>query len=138
MTYDTNHSRYHLEAKKIFLSIFNRVPSAVVVDRFIEISSIIENDYSIDEINFYHRIVERIDDLEAAEYICRLTRKHNLIVKKMLLMVYLAETRPENQYLFINNKNKVLIGPIALLVSGLYTIAKAVKGYWLIKRFEDA
>ena len=54
MVHDTDHSRYHLEAQKIFLSIFNRAPSAVVVDRFIEISRRIEIDYSMDEINYWY------------------------------------------------------------------------------------
>ena len=82
----------------------------------------------------YYRALLACADLEALELAARYTRKLPLLTRKFRLMAYLAETLPENQDFFINERSSFLAAFGAAWPGGLRTVCKMLKALWLLRR----
>jgi len=89
------------------------------------------------ELDAYHRAIDRIDDLEALEMICRLRRTHPLLTKRFRIMVHLAETLPENQALFVSSEGGRLRALSAFATGAIHSTAKLIKGWLLLRKLHD-
>lgn len=120
------------EADKIYYAIFRREIPEPLIDRFKGASAEIEARYSAHEVEKYHRIIRKVNDLEALEYAGRFRKKLPLLSDKFKAMVFLAESLPENYRLFINEEDNRLKGYLWLPVIGIVSLCKMVKGLFLL------
>lgn len=123
-----------IEAEKIYRSIFYQRAPDIVRQRFIEASDRLNQKVSSHELERYYRVIQIIDDLEALELACRYTKKLPLLSLKFHLMIFLAETLPENQRFFINERTSFVKGLFFLVIGFLKTIYKVCKGFYLLVR----
>jgi len=126
------------EAEKIFRATFKSQISLPLKERFNKASELFTITYSKEDIDAYNRALEKISDLEALELAARYRNKLPVLVLKFKLMVYLAETLPENLKFFINRKDRRLIGYILIAYSGLRSMVKFIKGMFLLKTLKNA
>lgn len=122
------------EAQRIYHTLFRRAVPPVVAERFAQASARLEANVPPAEVAAYRRAIESGADLEALELAARYTRKLPLLTRKLGLMAYLAETRPENQALFVNQLSSFIAGFVRLGVAVLHTVWKMVKGLWLLRQ----
>ncbi len=122
------------EAQRIYHTLFRREVPPVVAERFAQASARLEGNLPPAEVAAYHRAIASGADLEALELAARYTRKLPLLTRKLGLMAYLAETLPENQALFINERANFVGGLVRLGISVLHTVWKMVKGLWLLRQ----
>jgi hypothetical protein len=116
------------EAERIYYAIFNREIPATVQDHFEALSKKIESRYSKEEVDKYFESIQKTCDLEALEIASRYFKKLPILSEKFLIMVYLAETRPENYMVFVNEQPGVIRACISLISSLLRTGYKVAKG----------
>jgi hypothetical protein len=126
------------EAQRIYYTLFRREIPPVVAERFAQASARLEASLPPGDVAAYHRAVASGADLEALELAARYTRKLPLLTRKLGLMAYLAETQPENQPLFINERSSYIAGFVRLGVAALHTVWKMVKGLWLLRQVRHA
>ena len=98
------------EARKIYAAIFGREIPPLVLDRFVVASKRLNQSVPQAEMDSYYRAMSACDDLEALELAARYTRRFPLLSRKFRLMAYLAETLPENQAFFVNERSSFLAG----------------------------
>ncbi len=120
------------EAERIYHAIFNRKIPASVQEHFEVLSKRIESRYSGEEVNKYFEAIKKTCDLEALEVASRHLKKLPVLSEKFKIMVYLAETRPENYKVFVNEEPGFISACISLISSLLRTGCKAVKGMVII------
>jgi len=123
-----------MEGRKIYTAIFRRPVPPVVIQRFIAASAQLHRTVDPQELDRYYRAVAKCADLEALEIAARYARRSRLLSRKFRLMVYLAETLPENQPFFVNERSNLLAGLWHSFTGVLWTAWKALKGVWLLKR----
>ena len=126
------------ESQRIYHTLFHREISPVVAERFAQASARLEAHVRPAEVAAYRRAVASGADLEALELAARYTHKLPLLTRKLGLMAYLAETLPENQALFINERANFVGGLVRLGVAVLHTVWKMVKGLWLLRQVRHA
>jgi hypothetical protein len=126
------------EAHKIYTAIFGRAIPRIVQERFVAASERLERTVAPQELAAYGRIAAVCDDLEALEVAARYSRRLPLLGRKFRLMVYLAETLPENQPFFVNARGSFLVGLWQSAIGVLTTIFKLLKGLWLLRRVAHA
>ncbi len=119
------------EAKKIYSAIFKKEIPEIIQSRFEKISSKIDASYSDKETQKYYKYFCETSDLEALEIAGRVLKKLPVLTDKFKVMVYLAETLPENYPLFVNERSQLLIGYFSLFISLLRTGCKLVKGVFI-------
>lgn len=119
------------EAKKIYFAIFKKKIPAQIQYHFGIISKKIDDKYAEKEVRKYQRCIERVGDLEALEVTARYFKKLPILTEKFKIMIYLAETLPENYTIFINEQPKHYVGYISLMVSVFCTFCKFIKGLFL-------
>ncbi len=122
------------EARRIYRAIFRRWPPQVIVARFVVASRLLDQGASLEDLQRYRGILRTTGDLEALEVACRYTRRVPLLVAKFQLMVFLAETLPENQDFFLNEETRRLRACFALARGALMTAFKLGKGVLLLAR----
>jgi hypothetical protein len=127
-----------MEAEKIYKAIFQQSPPAEVTGRFIPASERLDQAVDAEELTRYRGILANCADLEAAEIATRYLRRSDLLTRKFRLMAYLAETAPENQHFFINERSSFLIGFWQSALGTLHTVFALVKGVWLLRRCDHA
>jgi hypothetical protein len=126
------------EARKIYAAIFGREIPPLVLDRYVIASKRLNQSVSQAEMDSYYRAMMACPDLEALELAARYTRRFPLLSRKLRLMAYLAETLPENQAFFINERSS-FIGGMARSAAGVFrTVYKMLKGLWLVRRVAHA
>ena len=125
-----------LEAQKIYRSLFHQDVPEIVISRFRGISERLEEDISSVEKNRYYRIIRRVNDLEALEIACRITKKMPLLSRKFHAMVYLAETLPVNQHYFVNDRTNFIKAARIVFGSIIWIGYKFIKGIWLITKMK--
>lgn len=81
------------------------------------------------------KLVSKKADIEAVEMAWRFKSPRNVLTKKIHILVYLAETTPENFPLFFNTKNRRFFSFIVLAGHFLRSVAKFIKGTFLLKRY---
>jgi hypothetical protein len=126
------------EAHQIYVAIFGREIPSVVLDRFVIASKRLNQSVLQAEMDDYYRAILACSDLEALELAARYTRRFPLLSRKLRLMAYLAETLPENQAYYVNERSS-FIGGMARSALGVFRTAyKMVKGLWLVRRAAHA
>jgi hypothetical protein len=126
------------EARKIYAAVFGREIPPLVRDRFVTASKQLNLSVPQAEMDSYYRALLACADLEALELAARYTRRLPLLSRKFRLMAYLAETLPENQAFFINERSSFLSGMARSATGGFRTVFKMLKGLWLVRRVAHA
>ena len=126
------------EARKIYAAIFGREIPPLVLDRFVVASKRLNQSVPQAEMDSYYRAMSACNDLEALELAARYTRRFPLLSRKFRLMAYLAETLPENQAFFVNERSSFTGGMARSAAGGFRTVYKMVKGLWLVRRVAHA
>lgn len=121
------------DAEKIYLALFGKKIPALVQDRFKNISEKIDCSYSEKEIDKYRECIYKVHDLEALEIAARFLKKLPILTDKFKVMVYLAETLPENYSIFISEEQKLFSSYMLLASSVIRTMCKITKGFFLLK-----
>ena len=127
-----------LEADQIYTAIFRQPAPSVVAGRFIPASERLDQAVDAEELARYRQILAQCSDLEAVEIAARYLRRSDLLTRKFRLMAYLAETAPENQHFFVNERTSLLAGLWQSAVGTLHTIIVLVKGVWLLRTCDHA
>jgi hypothetical protein len=127
-----------LEATRIYRALFRQNPPAMITARFKPVSKRLNERASRADLERYTRAVRQSGDLEALELACRLAKKMPLLSWKFQAMVYLAETLPENQAYFVNERTSFFKAGWLILLDTLWTGFKAARGFWLLARLKDA
>jgi hypothetical protein len=126
------------EGRKIYAAIFGREIPPVVLDRFVAATKRLNRSVPQAEMDGYYRAMLACNDLEALEVAGRYTHKLLLLSRKFRLMAYLAETLPENQSFFVNERSSFAAG-MARSAAGVFrTTFKLFKGLWLARRVAHA
>jgi hypothetical protein len=127
-----------MEARKIYAAIFIREIPLLVLDRFVIASKRLNQSVPQTEMDSYYRALKACNDLEALELAARYTRRFPLLGRKFRLMAYLAETLPENQPYFINERSSFLAGMTRSAAGTFRTVFKMMKGLWIVRRAAHA
>ena len=120
------------EAERIYYSLFRKKIPVSIHYHFNRLSEKLENDYSEKEIKKYSSYIVKTYDLEALEIAARYLKKLPLLTEKFKIMVYLAETLPENYVMYINEKNNRFFGCLLLMTSTFRTLYKFVVGIFFL------
>ena len=126
-------SRGETEAGRIYFAIFGRAMPPIVQERFAAANERLEQAAGPRELAECRRIVAACADLEAVEVAGRYTGRLKLLSRKFRLMVYLAETLPENQSFFVNETSSFPAGLWHGFAGGVRTVFKLLKGLWLLR-----
>jgi len=122
------------EGRKVYTAIFGREIPPIVLDRFVVASKQLNALTAQPEVDRCTRAILACPDLEALELAARTTRRLPLLSRKFRLMVYLAETLPENQPIFINQRSSFLRGALSVAWAALHTAWKMPAGLWWLRR----
>ena len=120
------------EAERIYYSLFKKKIPASIQYHFNRLSEKLENNYSENEIKKYSSYIVKTYDLEALEIAARYFKKLPLLTEKFKIMVYLAETLPENYVIYINEKNNRFFGCLLLMTSAFRTLYKFIMGIFFL------
>jgi hypothetical protein len=126
------------EGRKIYAAIFGCEIPPTVLDRFVVATKRLNQSVPQAEMDSYYRALMACGDLEALELAGRYTRRFPLLSRKFRLMAYLAETVPENQPYFINEKSSFLAGMARNAAGAFRTAFKMLKGLWIVRRVAHA
>jgi hypothetical protein len=127
-----------LEAHRIYSAIFARTLPPLVLERYLAASGLLDSAVDPSELRLCRQALADCRDLEALEIAARYTGKIPLLSRKFRLMVYLAETIPENQPIFVNVRSSFASGMVASAAGVLWSLVKALKGLWLARRLARA
>ena len=125
------------EAEKIYYTLFHEKIPEILKCRFAMASRLLTHQFSEQEQSLYDEVISKISDLEALEFAVRRKRKLQLLSMKISLMVFLAESLPENQAKFVNQeKDQFLNGLIAIFIGVVNTCYKFFKGLYFLRRLQ--
>lgn len=127
-------SLLEMEARKIYVSIFQTPPSNVFIRRFVALSQMMNQGAEAEELETYYRALQRIHDLEALEYACRVFHRFPLLNLKVRAAVYLAETLPENYQRFVNEKHDFWLALFLIVLQAGRSACKLIYGWILMAR----
>ena len=126
------------EGRKIYAAIFGREIPPAVLDRFVVATKRLNRSVPQAEMDGYYRAMLACNDLEALEVAGRYTHRLPLLGRKFRLMVYLAETMPENQPFFVNERSGFVAGMVRSAAGVFRAAFKLFKGLWLARRVAHA
>ena len=124
---------YEPEARSIYQVLFHRDIPPILAQRFLSVIEQLNAAASPVELAEYYRAIETQTDLEALELAGRLTGRLPLLTRKVQAMVALAETLPENQRFYVNQRSSFVAGAAAMAWAAAYTARQAARGLWLLR-----
>ncbi len=127
------HHLFDTEARAIYRSLFGRAIPPILVQRFLPVVERLNAGASPAELAQYYDAIETGADLEALELAGRLTGRLPLLTRKVQAMVALAETLPENQRFYVNQRSSFLTGMASMAWAAAHTARQAAKGLWLLR-----
>ncbi len=125
-----------LEKEVIYLykKIFGKFPSQIIIKEYIRANNFLLSEE--ERLKLKVIILKKVD-VEAIEMASRLKFANNLLKRKIHILIYLAETIPQNFETFISVKNRRLFAFINLAYNFVRTIYKFVKGKFLLNRYKN-
>jgi hypothetical protein len=127
------HQLHETEARALYRALFGRAIPPILVQRFLPVVERLNAGASAAELAQYYDAIKAGADLEALELAGRLTGRLPLLTRKMQAMVALAETQPENQRFFVNQRSSFIAGAAAMVWATAHTARQAVAGLWLLR-----
>lgn len=124
---------YEAESRSIYQVLFHREIPPILLQRFLPVIERLNATASPADLAQYYRAVEAGADLEALELAGRLTGRLPLLTRKVQAMVALAETLPDNQPFYVNQRSSFLTGAAAMAWAAAHTARQAAKGLWLLR-----
>ena len=126
------------DAERIYRSIFGRPIPGIISERFVLPSvQLITSASEIEQARYRH-VMNNVNDLEALEVAARFSGALPLLTRQFRLVVYLAETLPENRHFFVNDRDGRIRGVLAIVIGGIRTVCKLAVGYVLLRRLPVA
>lgn len=123
------------EAQRIYNALFKKEIPPHLKKRFYEAVNRLLVSYSPERKEQHRRVIVKVRDIEALEMAARIKNRLPLLVSKLRLMVYLAETLPQNMNYFINPQDRKFRGKGIVFFSGLRSIIKYIKGVFLLRKY---
>lgn len=124
---------YPTETQAIYRALFGRDLPPILARRFLPVIEQLNALAAPAELAGYYRAIESGADLEALELAGRLTGRLSLLTRKMQAMVALAETLPQNQRFYVNQRSSFLAGAAAMAWAAAHTALQGAKGLWLLR-----
>lgn len=122
------------EGRKVYAALFGGEPPPVLLARFVTAARMLNSTTTQVEVDRCTRALLACSDPEALELAARITRQLPLLTRKFRLMVFLAETLPENQRYFVNQRSSFLRGLLNVAGAALRTGWKLPIGLWQLWR----
>ncbi len=119
------------EAERLYRALFDGPVPPAVAERFALASKRLEARFDAAEVARYRRALDRVADLEALEIACRYRRTLPLLSRKFRIMVAMAETVPETQASFVNERSSLARGLWVIAAGGFRSVYKLGKGLLL-------
>ncbi len=126
------------EAQRLYYALFKKPAPELTRLRFIAASQSVFASVHPQEKAIYETALKNVSDLEALEIAARRTKRLPLLSAKMALIIYLAETLPDHQHYFVNERTSFLSGLCAIIKGAMKTGLKFVKGLYLLRTFKNA
>jgi len=111
--------------------LFSVPAPKVIVDRYIEANLKLLPERSIE----VRKLVLKRVDIEAVEMAWRRENPKNILTRKLHILVYLAESIPENFPLFFNQEKRWLYAVLLLARRTFCSVGKLLKGKFLMMRY---
>lgn len=127
-------SRRDQEGRRIYHALFRCDIPPILLERYLVAAKRIDAAFGAQELDAYYHAVEAQDDLEALEFAARLTGRLPLLRRKFQAMVYLAETLPDHQVFFVNQRSNWLGGIVALASSAFGSVVQGIRGLLALRR----
>ncbi len=125
------------DAAKIYKALFKRDVPVSIEERYGKAFEALAARFSDAQIEEYKAAVEGIHDLEALELAGRYRKKIPLLVQAFMVMVYIAETLPENQNKYIKFKTRRFSGFLSMGFGFCRTGLKFLKGLFLLRKMKN-
>ena len=122
------------EAERIYRAIFRAPIPSDVRNRYYGATKILFSGFSPEEDQAFAELLRNVSDLEALEIAARRGNKIPQLVHRFQLMVHLAENLPANQRVFVNSLDRRISGFFSLVLGGVRTLYKFMKGCFLLRR----
>ncbi len=120
------------EAEYFYMKMFSAVPPLSILEKYRKANLALLEEQN-EKIKL---LVLKKADIEAIEFAWRLKSPTNFLTKKIHILLYLAETTPENFDRFYNLKTRKTKTWFMLFFHSLRTVYKLLKGKILLKRYK--
>lgn len=110
-------TRLEAEARHLYRRLFGGEATAEVAQRYVEAHERFSFVETEPELALVRAVVQRGLNVEAVEYVLRLRHKDNVLSRKVAVLHYLAECRPELFGLFLNTRPGLARGACSLLLA---------------------
>jgi hypothetical protein len=133
-----NYSQEELRQECRFLckSVLKLTPSPTALDRYVEAHEIVFAQMTKLPSSRFDSLVSeavrRRQDIEALEYALRSKQEITILTKKLHLLLYIIETHPVHQTLFVNTRDSVLKGYVVLAYQIIRSSYKLFKGRMML------
>lgn len=125
------------EAERIYRAIFRAPMPPEIRERYDRALSTLFSVSPREEDGTLSGSVLYTDDLEALELAARRQNKRPRLIARFQLMVHLAETIPANQPIFINSSDRRIRSYVSLMLGGVRTLCKYLKGRFFLRGAGD-
>jgi hypothetical protein len=127
-------TRREQEGRRIYRALFRRDIPSILLERYLVAAERMDAELDAQDLDAHYHAVEAQNDLEALEFAARLTGRLPLLRRKFQAMVYLAETLPDHQVFFVNQRSNWLGGTVTLALSAFESVGQGVKGLLALRR----
>ncbi|MFC2161961.1 hypothetical protein ACFLRX_09955 [Acidobacteriota bacterium] len=125
------------DANKIYSALFKEPILPSLEDKYRKAFEALSSGFSEAHVEEYRAAVEGPFDIEALEMAGRFRKRLPLLVQAFNIMVYLAETVPDNQSEYVNFKTRTCLGFLSMAYGLCRSAGKLVKGLFLLRKIKD-
>ena len=127
--------RLQQEACYLYPFFFGCCPDPQVIKRYVLAHAHFKIDEADAECKVMETLMKQRLNAEAVEFLLRLRNRENSLTRKVAVLHYIAECRPELHALFVNERPGFLRGLFEVFGGMLRTVLLFVVGYIQVKRF---
>lgn len=129
---------YPIEAHKLYAALFRGAVPPILQERFCLASERLNAAAAADDLAAYYQAIAAVSDLESLELAARLTQRLPLLTRKLHALAYLAETLPDHQAHYVNDRSSFVRAALSIVWEGVTSVFKALKGFVLLRRVGHA
>lgn len=131
---DTFQLQRNQEGRRIHQALFGRAIPPLLLERYLAAAARLDSAVDPAQLAAHYDAIGHTADLEALEFAGRLTGRLPLLSRKFQAMVYLAETLPENQDVYVNRRSSFVAGILVIGAATLRSALKALAGLASLQR----